>query len=233
MLTATYALVAMSVEQTSVRSSLAALQKSIKNYLGGQQEGDEVRVQFLLKKIARLHQRCQWRKVDIYLIPVIRKVTRKADQLLAELESLTLLGLSMLRSIRNRLVLAITQRCVKWEDLSAAIELYCDTLLKKLEKEERELFSMARREISHGEWFSIAEKFLSHDAEKSERVRAPGSLALPQHFAHSVISMQSVQVHALSHTNFIPKSILEVRANDVALNYIDRSATSEMVCERL
>jgi hemerythrin-like domain-containing protein len=233
MLTATYALVAMSVEQTNIRSSLTALQKSIKNYLGGKQEADEVRVQFLLKKIARLHQHCQWRKIDMYLIPAIRKVTRKADQLLAELESLSLLGLSMLRAIRNRLARAITQRSVKWEDLSGAIELYCDTLLKKLEKEERELFSFARKEISHGEWFSIAEKFLLDDARKRERVREPHLLTLSQVAAHAPVRAQAVYSNTSSRTIVVPKILPDVKTNDSVLGYVGMRTTSKMAYARL
>jgi hemerythrin-like domain-containing protein len=233
MLTATYALVAMSVEQTSIRSSLAALKKSIKNYLGGRQEGDEVRVQFLLKKIARLHQRCQWRKVDMYLIPAIRRVTRKADQLLAELESLSLLGLSMLRSIRNRLAQAVTQRSVKWEDLSGAIELYCNTLLKKLEKEELELFSVARKEISHEEWFSIAEKFLMHDEKERERLREPHVLTLAQITAHSAVQMPAIQSRMINHTNVTPIFLPDAKTGETVLSYFGTRETTRILCARM
>jgi len=164
MLTSTYALVALSVEQTSIRKNLTAFRNSVSNSGNDRQTTDQASLKSLLNKINRLHQRCHWRKVDIYLIPAIRKATKQADLLLAELESLNLLGLSVLRSIRDRLQPAIRHSAVKFEELCASVELYCNTMLKKMEKEDRELFAVARHAIPSEQWFEMAQQFLVHDA---------------------------------------------------------------------
>ncbi|MFC6521561.1 hypothetical protein ACFQAT_19435 [Undibacterium arcticum] len=101
--------------------------------------------------------------MDIYLIPAIRKATKQADLLLAELESLSLLGLSVLRSIRDRLQQGITHSAVKIEELGASVTLYCNTMLKKMDREEGELFTVARHAIPSEQWFDMAQQFLVHD----------------------------------------------------------------------
>lgn len=230
MLTATYALVALSVEQSSVRSSVSALKKNVDSYLCCQQEGDEVRVKYLLKKITQLHHWSQWRKIDIFLIPEIRKATKKADQLLAELESLSLLGLNIFRSIRNRLSLAIAQHSEKWEGMSGAIELYCNTLLKKLEKEEQELFPMARTEIPPREWFSIAENFLKHDARKKDHLRLLNSRMLKPVAANNVVSLEvAAQLQARS----LPIFPQEIMLDRVSMGSVNNARSLKMVCARL
>jgi hypothetical protein len=122
---------------------------------------------------------------------------------------------------------------VKWEDFSKAIELYCNTLLKKLEKEERELFSMARREIPQGEWFSIAEKFLLHDAEIKEHERQHHSRILPQSIAPKAISQQTVPCRALSRPKVLSIARQDNSAGGAVLSYVGMDATSRMVSARL
>lgn len=169
MLTATYALVALSVEQTSIRKNLTAFRNSVANGGNETQSTDRARLKSFLSKINQLHQRCHWRKVEIYLIPALRKATKQADLLLAELESLSLLSLSVLRSIRDRLQQAITHSAVKVEELYSAVELYCDTMLKKIDKEDAELLAVAQHAIPHDQWFDMAQQFLEHDGLVFER----------------------------------------------------------------
>ncbi|MNT63758.1 hypothetical protein D3C72_2016000 [compost metagenome] len=57
------------------------------------------------------------------------------------------------------------------EQLCAAIDAFCAALLQRLEKEERELFALARKVIVGETWFAIAYQFLAHDARAQEARR--------------------------------------------------------------
>lgn len=170
MLTATYSLVALSVEQENARYGLSALQQDIKHSAEEVQDTDPVGLQSTVDKLSEFEQYCHRRKVEMYIIPAIRKATREADSLLAELDSLSMTGLSILRSVRDRLRLAFEQGIVKAEELCNSMQLYCTNLYQRLVKEE-ELFQIAQRVISIEEWFAIAAKFLSYDAENDQRKR--------------------------------------------------------------
>ena len=78
------------------------------------------------------------------------------------------MGLSVLESIRNQWKPAIEQQIGKTQELYGAMKIYCDTLFKKLDKEEQELFPMATRIFSVDEWFAIADKFLHGSHARSE-----------------------------------------------------------------
>ena len=52
---------------------------------------------------------------------------------------------------------------------------FCTVLLQRLEKEEKELFAIARATIGGEAWFDIANKFLAHDAQVVEARRVPAS----------------------------------------------------------
>ncbi|MDB5762925.1 MAG: hypothetical protein JWQ21_1920 [Herminiimonas sp.] len=170
MLTATYSLVALSVEQKKARCNLSALQQNIKSSAKNPKDTDPVSLESAVDKLSRFDQYCHERKVEVYVIPAIRKATREADSLLAELESLSLRGLNILRSMRDGLRQAFEQGAVKVEELCRSMELYCNNLFQRLIKEE-ELFQIAQRVISIEEWFAIAASFLSHDAENDRRRR--------------------------------------------------------------
>ena len=69
------------------------------------------------------------------------------------------------------------------------MKIYCDTLLKKLDKEEQELFPMAARVISVDEWFVIADKFLHGNNSRSETgirmtPRNPASIKQASAYCH-------------------------------------------------
>jgi hypothetical protein len=50
----------------------------------------------------------------------------------------------------------------------AAVDDFCAALLKRLEREEQELFPVARAAISGEAWFAIANQMLAHDAYQQE-----------------------------------------------------------------
>ena len=66
---------------------------------------------------------------------------------------------------------SIDQSELQAGQLCAAIDGFCAALLQRLEKEERELFALARKVIVGEAWFAIAYQFLAHDARAQEARR--------------------------------------------------------------
>lgn len=178
MLTATYTLVSLSVEQASIRVSLLSFQKYMHAQLRQQRELNLSHVHYAGEWLNRLYQFGYWRKVDQYLIPAIRQATPHADGLLDELNKLNHAALDSVHAVQRRAVAAIDsseqQLEHQAEHLCLAIDSFCGALLARLEKEERELFALARRVIVGEAWFDIAYQFLAHDArvEESRRGKA-------------------------------------------------------------
>lgn len=176
MLSATYALVALSVEQANVRMSLASFETFADTQLerGGALEQGTIKQ--LERRLEAVHESCHLRKVDLYLMRAVRSASREGHLLLAELESLNHLCFSLIAAVRQKLHQAGAGSPLAGE-LRAALRLYCKTQLSRLEKEERELFSLARRVLPNLTWFSLAEKFLQHETRRMERrQQAPGSV---------------------------------------------------------
>jgi len=171
MLTATYILVSLSVEQASIRMSLLAFQKYMQVQLRQQSRLSLAQLQYTGDWLNRLYQGGYWRKVEMYLIPAIRQATPHADGLLNELNGLNHAALESINLVQQRAGAAIDHSELQAEQLCAAIDAFCAALLQRLEKEERELFALARKVIVGEAWFAIAYQFLAHDARAQEARR--------------------------------------------------------------
>ena len=171
MLTATYILVSLSVEQASIRMSLLAFQKYIQMQLRQQSRLSLAQLQYTGDWLNRLYQGGYWRKVEMYLIPAIRQATPHADGLLNELNGLNHAALESINVVQQRAGAALDSSEQQAEQLCAAIDAFCAALLQRLEKEERELFALARKVIVGEAWFAIAYQFLAHDARAQEARR--------------------------------------------------------------
>jgi len=180
MLTATYTLVSLSVEQASIRVSLLAFQKymhaQLHTQLRHQNQLTLAQWQYAADWLNRLYQSGYWRKVELYLIPAIRQATPHADGLIAELSSLQHAALESVNAVQQRAGATIDTAQQQIEQqidmLSASIDAFCQALLARLEKEERELFALARKVIGGEAWFAIAYQFLAHDARAEEERRS-------------------------------------------------------------
>jgi hypothetical protein len=172
MLTATYTLVALSVEQASVRLSLQAFQKSIQSMVTRQQTLTLTQLEQACETLDQLYQACNWRKVELYLIPAVRQATGRADRLLDELGRLNQNALALIRRVKAQVEAIGAAGQAQAAAIGEAIEAFCQALLKRLEKEEQELFVIARTVIGGESWFSIANQLLAHDAEVAEARRA-------------------------------------------------------------
>ncbi|MGO4376966.1 hemerythrin domain-containing protein [Pseudoduganella sp. RAF53_2] len=180
MLTATYTLVALSVEQANVRLSLLSFQKYVQSTFLRQQSLTLSQLEYACETLERLYQACHWRKIELYLIPALREATEQANQLLDELSRLNQNALSVIRRLQGELDSAGMRSEQQVTEVCEAIEAFCAAMLQRLEKEEKELFALARSAISGEAWFAIANQFLAHDAQMVEARRGQsGQPSLP------------------------------------------------------
>jgi len=174
MLTFTYSLVTLSVEQKKAKNVLTAVQQHFQNFPKEQKCIDQNCFESTLDQLTRLDESHHRRNIELYVIPAIQKTTREADPLLAELDSLSLQSEDILKSVRDRVNPAFQRSNVDIEELCSAMNTYCQNLLQRLEKEEEELFPIAQRVISNEGWFTLASQFISHNEEMhADRADAP------------------------------------------------------------
>jgi hypothetical protein len=172
MLTATYSIVALSVEQKNARCTLSSIQQYIRARERESHQLDAAELRRAVQTLARLDQYCHERKMELYVIPAVRQATHEADPLLDEIDYLGSRCVDILRSLRSSVGTALEQGAVKFEEIRRAMEMYCTSLLQRLAKED-ELFQIARRVISVEGWFSIAADFLRDEATHGHRRQPP------------------------------------------------------------
>jgi len=174
MLTSTYTLVALSVEQTTVRAALQALLDDMRALPGDFSNLAAGRAAQLCTALRQAYDNCHWRKLDKFLVPVLRRSTAAADGLLAELERL---------SGQAAAAMEVAAACVGAADRPVPRDVFCGAiegcvaaLRRRLEREEHELFPLARGAVGGDAWFAIANQMLAHDAYAQERRAAPRHL---------------------------------------------------------
>lgn len=172
MLTATYTLVALSVEQASVRLSLLSFQKYVRSTLLQQNSITLSQLEYACASLNNLYQACYWRKTEMYLIPALRQTTERADQLLDELNRLNQAALTAIRSLQERVGIFADVQDFRVEQVCDSIEMFCTSMLQRLEKEEQELFAIARTAFAGDTWFSIANQLMMHDKHLEEMKRS-------------------------------------------------------------
>ena len=193
MLTATYTLVALSVEHASVRLSLLSFQQYVRSTLMHQNRITLSQLEYACENLNSLYQACHWRKTEMYLIPALREATERADQLLDELNRLNQSALLSIRMLQDKLGSLADVRDDQVNLICDSIETFCSSLLKRLEKEEQELFAIARNAIAGETWFSIANQLMMHDKHLEEMKRAglaPGATveAVPKAAARGAVN---------------------------------------------
>ena len=166
MLTSTYTLVALSVEQTTVRAALQSLLDELRALPGDFSTLAAGRAAQLCTALRQAYDNCHWRKLDKFLVPVLRRSTAAADGLLVELERL---------SGQAAAAMDVAEACVGAADRPVPRDAFCDAveccvgaLRRRLEREEHELFPLARAAVGGDAWFAIANQMLAHDAHAQE-----------------------------------------------------------------
>jgi len=171
MLTATYSLIALSIEQRKARRSFSALEQNVRMRAVDPGHADMSELKEVVDQLSRFDRFCHERKVERCLIPALRKAASEADALLSELDSLLHREAGMLRALQSRLGASLEQGASHAKELCHTMEHYCASLSERLNKEEQ-LLSMAERVIPGEEWFAIASSLLLHDAQRSQQRNA-------------------------------------------------------------
>ena len=166
MLTVTYSIVALELEQKKVRWNFSSLQKYIRNSIRNFRSAGGVDSEQLVNRISQFEQYYQQRRMAVFLIPVLRQCTHEADALLDELEKLNVASVTLVTSLRQRLQLALTKGAAMIEEFCASLEQCCLNFCQRLSREE-ELVKLAERVIPTEAWFGLATIFLSEHACKS------------------------------------------------------------------
>ena len=168
MLTATYTLVALAVEQASIRVSLQAFQQYLESNFMHQSALTAGQVDYACASLERLYGTCHWRKIEMFLIPAIRGATDTADPLLRQLDALNLAAADVVGAVTGPLAGAALESESQVKRFCGAIDAFCSALLTRIDIEEKELFPVARSVISGEAWFAIANDMLVHDARRQD-----------------------------------------------------------------
>lgn len=171
MLTSTYTLVALSVEQTTARSALQSLLDELYALPGDFATLAAGRALQLCGALRRIYEDCHWRKLDKFLVPALRRCTEAADGLLRELEQLSRHAADAVAAAEA--CVGAGERAVPRAPFQAAVERCVAALRHRLEREEHELFALARSHVGRDAWFAIANQMLAHDAYAQERRATP------------------------------------------------------------
>jgi len=177
MLTATYTLVTLAVEQTRIRVGLQSLRQMLHAYYVNQGALSAAQVEHATGTMHKLHDACHWRKSDKFLIPAVRRATRLADDLLAELDALSAQSGDAL-AVSGAFGGAIDD-VEQVDAFCAVVDSFCAAWLARLDREEQALFPLARAAVTGEAWFALANQLLAHDAYLQEQ-RSEQAPAIPR-----------------------------------------------------
>lgn len=181
MLTATYTLVALSVEQASLCASLQSLQKVLHTHFAEQAGLTVGRVDFACETLARAVRAPHWSKVDQHLFPAIYDATDAADELLQELKQCRHSAELRTAAIDSSYAGRPIDGMALVGEFCGEVDEVCMALLGRLEREREVLFPLARGVVSGEAWFAIANRMLAHEAYLKENKplrRVPGGSAI-------------------------------------------------------
>ena len=165
MLTATYVLLTLSIEQKKERHFISRLLQYVQSIARRPQEIDPAFIESQLKQLTSLAEARHQHKVEACLMPAIRAAEPNCTPLLNDLECLSQRGSAMLNAVYRCLRRAMRRSASHGKFLCKTVDLYCQNLLKRLDKEEQELLPLAQKVISSEEWFEIGSKFLAQDED--------------------------------------------------------------------
>lgn len=171
MLTATYTLVTLAVEQTRFRVALQSLRQTVRAHCANQDALTAAQVEYATSAMHRLHDAWQLRQLDKYLVPAVRRVTRLADDLLAECDALSAQAADAL-AVSGAFEGAIDD-AEQVDAFGAVVDTFCRVLLTRLEREEQALLPLARAAVTGDAWFALANQLLAHDAYLQEQRGEP------------------------------------------------------------
>ncbi len=175
MLTATYSLVAIAIEQKQALRCLDRISKAVAALwqvpLPLEQEHEQVAQ--ALGGLFRFDRECHERKVEKYVIPTVRGASREVDAVVRELDELSDVGQTLLGAVGEQMQNLFDRRALQARESCRAMEAYCDCLRRRLLREEELLFPLVWRLLSMEDWFTLAAKFLGDEQKRhAARLRA-------------------------------------------------------------
>lgn len=182
MLTTTYSLATITAELDKSRQLLRRLQQFVDATWNGLETLDYAFLEAGYRKFAQFDHFFRGRKIELYLIPSLRRAAREAGALIADLESLSAKCANLLRTAGNRLAARMGSERLRISDICDDMQAYCLRVAERLDLEEQVLLPMARRVLSAEEWFGLAAQFLQREASgggsraKSAQPRSPSRL---------------------------------------------------------
>jgi hypothetical protein len=159
----------MSVEHANVRASLNTFQGLVRSTLGPEPSLSPGQVDFACLAMQRLYNAFNCRKVETFLIPAVRKATHVADRLLAELDSLRRTAAQAMAGLLEHLRTVAVDTKAEVTRFCGFADTFCAALLGRLEREERELFSIARTVLPVETWFDIAHEMIAAETKTGKQ----------------------------------------------------------------
>lgn len=163
MLTATYVILSLSVEQKKERQFIARLLHHVQAIRRRPQELDAAFIEAQLQQLSHLAETRHQRKLAACLMPAVRAADSNCAPLINDLESLSRHGHVTLNAVYKCLRRAVRRSAAQCQFLCRTIDLYCYNLLKRLDREEQELLPLAQKVISNDEWFEIGRELLAQE----------------------------------------------------------------------
>jgi hypothetical protein len=181
MLTATYSLVAITAEQDKTRSLLQRLQQFIQASWKGLQGIDFGFLESGYQRLLHFDQYLKNRKIELYLVPALRGVSREADQVLAEFDALGEKARDALHHAGRQLTMQLEHGRSMMSQFCDSMHTYCVHIAARMNLEERALLPIAKRIFSVDDWFRLAAHFLEQaDTGRHFARRLPGARAAPR-----------------------------------------------------
>lgn len=171
MLTATYSIIALKIEQRRARWTFSSIQQHILYGIRHLKAPGGADIETLLNRLTQFEQYCQRRKVEVVVIPVLRKLTHEADALLDELEQLSKISIDLLRTVREKLAKWLCSGATVLDDICVTLEECCASFYRRMLCEEA-LVELAERVIPAEAWFGIAKCFL-YENGRALRLKEP------------------------------------------------------------
>ncbi len=168
MLTATYSIIALKIEQNRARWTFSSIQQFILNGIRNIKTAGSVDVDAMLTRLDQFEKFCHQRKMEVFVIPALRQFTHEADSLLDELERLSAASVSLLRALQEKLQQALRGGMAVIDEICASLEQCCAHFYRRLAHED-EVVQIAERVMPTEAWFGIAERFLSVDGRAQQR----------------------------------------------------------------
>lgn len=183
MLTATYSLVAITAEQEKTRSRLTRFQRFVEASWKDLQAIDFGFLEAGFQRMLQFDQFLRQRKIELYLIPALKGLSREADLLIAELEALAAQAGRVLQETASELAARVEFSRIQVSQACESMQAYCRCVASRLHLEDQALLPLARRLLSVEDWFRLASEFLSRDSQ-DERKPAP-PMRTPRHVGRS------------------------------------------------